>query len=93
MLTEHAYPITDAAAWKGAVTAHLTEHGVSRYALTRAAHAAEVCASHTCECLLASPDTVTGQRMPSLALAIDIARLAGLDLVLVARAAPLTPRP
>lgn len=74
--------------WKTTVTAHLAEHGVSRYAFVRACAAHDLCSAHTAECLLAAPDTVTGQRMPSLETAIEMARLAGLDIVLVPARAP-----
>ena len=74
--------------WKGAMTAQLAAHDISRYAFVRACEARSICAAHTAECLLAAPHTITGQRMPSLQTAIDMARLAGFDLVLVPRRAP-----
>ncbi len=70
-------------AWKTAMQSQLDRHGVSRYAFVRTVADAEVCTRHTAECLLADEGTVTGQREPSFATAIRMARLAGFDLVLV----------
>lgn len=78
-------PITTPAEWKAALTSRLASHNLSRYAFVRQCHAAQLCSLHTAECVLAGPDTVTGQRVPSLPLALDMARLAGFDVVLVPR--------
>lgn len=75
--------------WKTAICAHLRAHGVSRYAFVRECTRERICAAHTAECLLAAPGTSTGQRIPSLETAIEMARLAGMDLVLVPRSAPV----
>lgn len=61
---------------------------MSRYQFVRACAKQELCAVHTAECLLADPDTSTGQRTPSLKNAIDIANLAGFDVVLVPKRKP-----
>jgi hypothetical protein len=74
--------------WKAAVVQRLERHGVSRYTFVRACAKHELCAQHTAECLLANPNTLTGQRLPSLQNAIDIAQLAGFDLVLVPKRKP-----
>lgn len=74
--------------WKSAVVDRLSEHRMSRYAFVRACAKQELCAVHTAECLLADPTTSTGQRTPSLQNAIDIARLAGFDVVLVPKRQP-----
>lgn len=58
---------------------------MSRYVFIRKCHAEGLCSIHTGECLLADNGTVTGQRSPSLGLAISMAKLAGLDLVFVER--------
>lgn len=81
-------PMTDHLAWKGAITTRLAEHDMSRYAFVRRAVEERICTQHTAECLLADPDTSTGQRVPSLQTAIQFADLAGYDLVLVPKRKP-----
>jgi len=80
--------LTEPADWKAAVVQQLTAHRMSRYQFVRACAKRELCAVHTAECLLADPDTTTGQRIPSLQNAIDIARLAGFDVVLMPKRNP-----
>lgn len=86
--------IANADDWKDALVERLREEGVSRYSFTQAVAARKLCSLHTAQCLLAAHDTVTGQREPSLALGLEIARAAGFDVVLVPRRAPqsVTPR-
>lgn len=81
-------PIESPADWKRGIRAQLDAHGMSRYSFIRACEERSVCSVHTGECLLADDDTVTGQRVPSLQTAIDMARIAGFDLVFVPRYAP-----
>lgn len=76
--------------WKTAVVERLSEHRMSRYQFVRACAKQDLCAVHTAECLLADPSTSTGQRTPSLQTAIDIARLAGFDVMLVPKRQPGT---
>jgi hypothetical protein len=86
--------IANADDWKDALVERLREEGVSRYSFTQAVAARKLCSLHTAQCLLAAHDTVTGQREPSLALGLEMARAAGFDVVLVPRRAPqsVTPR-
>jgi predicted phosphoribosyltransferase len=67
---------------------HLNTNGVSRYAFVRKVREADICTTHTAECLLADDGTATGSRVPSFATAIDMARLAGFDMVMIPRKAP-----
>jgi hypothetical protein len=71
--------------WKLAMQRRIASQGQSRYQFICEAVAKGLCARHSAECLLADPDTVTGQRVPSLQTAIELARAAGMDLVLVTR--------
>ena len=71
--------------WKAAVRKRLDDRSISRYAFVRDCEASGVCTVHTGECLLAEDGTSTGQRVPSLSVAIKMASLAGYDLVLVPR--------
>jgi len=57
----------------------------SRYAFVRDCEAEGICTVHTGECLLAGAGTVTGQRLPSLDVAIAMARRAGYDIVMTPR--------
>jgi hypothetical protein len=83
-----AIALSEPADWKAAVVQQLHNHKMSRYQFVRACAKHDLCAVHTAECLLADPDTTTGQRIPSLQNAIDIARLAGFDVVLVPKRFP-----
>jgi hypothetical protein len=76
------------AAWKAAMRKQLAQHNVSRYAFVRLANARDLCSVHSAECLLADADKATGKRVPSLQTAIQLARLAGFDLVMVPARAP-----
>lgn len=80
--------LTQPSDWKAAIVQQLNAHQMSRYQFVRACAKRELCAVHTAECLLADPDTTTGQRIPSLQNALDIARLAGFDVVLVPKRTP-----
>lgn len=80
---KHAAIIDTPNAWKAAMQGQLERHGVSRYAFVREVAGRGICTRHTAECLLADPDTVTGQREPSFSTAIRMARLAGFDVHLV----------
>ena len=82
--------LKEPADWKTAVVKQLNTHRVSRYQFVRACAKNDLCAVHTAECLLADPGTATGQRIPSLQNAIDIARLAGFDVVLMPKRNPST---
>jgi len=86
-------PIANADDWKDAIVDRLREEGVSRYSFTQAVAARKLCSLHTAQCLLAAHDTVTGQREPSLALGLEMARAAGFDVVLVPRRAPQSVSP
>jgi len=77
--------VTSPGEWKAAIRRRLDDRGVSRYAFVRECDAAMVCTVHTGECLLADDGTVIGKRVASLAVAIEMARLAGYDVVLKPR--------
>lgn len=79
--------VTSPGDWKSSVRRRLDDRGVSRYAFVRDCAAAGICTVHTGECLLADDGTATGQRIPSLSVAIEMARLAGYDVVLKPRRA------
>lgn len=74
--------------WKVAMHRQLDSHGMSRYAFVRKVREADVCTAHTAECLLADEGTMTGNRVPSFATAIQMAKLAGFDMVLIPKKAP-----
>jgi hypothetical protein len=78
-----ATDIVDPVEWKSAVQARLNDHGISRYAFIRKCEGMGICTVHTGECLLADNDTNTGRRVPSFQTAINIARAAGFDVVLI----------
>ena len=78
-------PLIDVWDWKVAMRDQLDRSKISRYRFVREVEAAGICTRHTAECLLADSGTVTGNRVPSLSLAIQIANLAGYDVVLVRR--------
>lgn len=80
-----AIRIRTEADWKAAMHRHLKDENISRYAFVRRISDEGICTTHTAECLLAESGTVTGKRMPKFSTAIQIARLAGYDLVLVPR--------
>lgn len=61
----------------------LDANGVTRYRFVRDAAEAGIATVHTGECLLAADGTATGTRIPSLQVALDMARLAGYEVVLV----------
>jgi hypothetical protein len=71
--------------WKRAVKSRLVVEGISRYRFVRDCVDSGICDQHTAECLLADENTVTGKRYPTFARAIDMAKLAGYDVVLVPR--------
>ena len=81
-------PIESPTDWKRGIRSQLDAHGMSRYSFIRACESRGVCTVHTGECLLADDDTVTGQRIPSLQVALDMARIAGFDVVFVPRYEP-----
>lgn len=74
--------ISTPAEWKHAMRERLQARGTSRYAFVRQVADKGICTRHTAECLLADDGTVTGQREPSFAVAIAMARLAGLEMTL-----------
>jgi hypothetical protein len=84
--------LTSPSDWKAAVRQRLVDRNVTRYAFVRDCAAAGVCTVHTGECLLADDGTSTGQRVPSLAVAIEMARRAGYDVVLKPRRPERTTR-
>jgi len=67
-------------AWKLAMQDHLREQGVTRYQFVRLCEREGICSAHTAECLLADPGTSTGKREPSFRMALEMARLAGLEV-------------
>lgn len=73
-------PIPDPVAWKLAMQEHLRQQNMSRYEFVRACVREGVCSAHTAECLLADVGTSTGKREPSFRTAIEMARLAGLEV-------------
>jgi hypothetical protein len=85
MSSPKAYVLNAPEAWKVAMHKHLREQGMSRYEFVRRCVENKVCTLHTAECLLADDNTVTGQRRPSFELALEMARLAGFDIVLMPR--------
>ncbi len=84
-------PLNKPTDWKAAVVGRLREHNMTRYVFVRKAVSNELCGQHTAECLLASDTSATGQRIPTLETAINLARLAGFDLVLVPTREPCAP--
>lgn len=80
--------IRHAADWKGSMQDMLDHHGVSRYRFVRDVADAGIATVHTGECLLAADGTATGGRLPSLQVALDMARLAGYEVVLVPKRRP-----
>ncbi len=85
MTAPKSYVLHAPEAWKSAMHRHLRDQGISRYEFVRRCVDNKVCTLHTAECLLADEGTVTGQRKPSFELAVEMARLAGFDLVLIPR--------
>lgn len=80
--------ITEPTEWKAAIVQSLAKRNMSRYAFVRKCVDADLCSLHTAECLLADPTRATGKRIPTLENAIEIARLAGLEMRLVPVADP-----
>jgi hypothetical protein len=78
-----AFLIDSPAAWKAAMHGELKRRGISRYSFVRMCVESKICTRHTAECLLAQDGTVTGQRKPSMEIAIAMARLAGFNLALL----------
>lgn len=76
---------SDVTDWKAAIRERLDAEGTSRYAFIRRCADAGIVTVHSGECLLADVGTVTGQRIPSLHVALDMANLAGLDVRFVRR--------
>lgn len=79
------FVLTTPSVWKKAMKQRLSASGISRYQFIRKCSDAGICSIHSGECLLADEGTVTGARTPTLQTAIDMAALAGYDLVLVRR--------
>ena len=71
--------------WKHAIQARLLVDGISRYRFIRSCTDSGIVTKHSGECLLANEGTVTGARAPSFQTAIDMANLAGYDVMLVPR--------
>jgi hypothetical protein len=85
-----SYIVKDPEGWKQAIRDHLKNNEMSRYAFIRLCSTDGIFSIHTGECLLADSGKVTAQRSPNLGLAIQMARKAGFDVVLVPRRAPNT---
>ena len=77
--------IRNPAAWKAAVRDTLRSNAISRYDFARRCAKAGICTIHTAECLLADDNTVTGQRVPTMATAIRMAELLGMEVMLLTR--------
>ena len=67
---------------KRAVVAALTLAGRSRHSLVQEGIAKKVWTRHTGESLLADDGTAMGRRLPTLANALAMLRLAGLEVVI-----------
>jgi predicted phosphoribosyltransferase len=79
----------DSAAWKQAMQKQLRDRHMTRYEFVRQCVDNKICTMHTAECLLADNGTVTGKRKPSFEIALNMARLAGLETVLVPTPIPI----
>ena len=77
--------IRNPSAWKSAMKDHLRRNAISRYDFARRCAKAGVCTIHTAECLLADDNTVTGQRVPTMAMAIRMAEIAGMEFMMLTR--------
>jgi hypothetical protein len=77
--------IRDPQSWKSAMRDHLRANGISRYDFARRCAKAGVCTIHTAECLLAGEETVTGQRVPTMAMAIRMSELAGMEFMMLTK--------
>ena len=74
--------LKDPATWKAQMVRHLESRGIGRYRFAVACAERGVCSRHAAECLLAAEGTATGRRIPTFAVALGMARLAGLDVVM-----------
>jgi len=75
--------IAEPSDWKDAMRTRLKAEGRSHYSFVRECAERSICTQNTAECLLAAPDTVTGQREPSFRVALQMAALAGYEIVLM----------
>jgi len=83
------FTVAIAPEWMDAVKDRIADHGVSRYRFAREVSDSLACSLHTAECLLAEHGTViAGNRVPSLPVAIEMAQMAGYDVVLVPKRVP-----
>ena len=74
--------------WKAAIRAKLKLTDTTRYAFIQSITEKKICSRHTAECLLADNGTVTGDRIPTLETAIEIAKEAGFRIVMVPHKTP-----
>jgi hypothetical protein len=83
-----SFVIEKPADWKSAIVRSLARDGRSRYSFARAVAEAEIVSLHSAETLLS--DGTRAAREPGFATALQMAKLAGFDLVMVRRKNPAT---